>query len=178
MTEPKIHLKKVAPAEVLVLQKFAEQTFLDTYANQNTEEDMVKYLADHFNIELLSKELISADVEYYFAKIEEKIVGYFKLNFNQAQTEIVDEAAAEIERIYAAKQYHGKGVGKVLFEGALEVAKKRNASFIWLGVWEKNPRAIRFYEKSGFVVFDRHIFVLGTDVQTDLMMKLELERNG
>ncbi|MFT7613959.1 MAG: GNAT superfamily N-acetyltransferase, partial [Parvicellaceae bacterium] len=128
-----------------------------------------------FNKELLSIELISADVEYYFAKIEEEIVGYFKLNFGQAQTEIVDEAAAEIERIYAAKQYHGKGVGKVLFEGAIEVAKERNASFIWLGVWEKNPRAIRFYEKCGFTVFDKHTFILGTDEQTDLMMKLEIK---
>jgi GNAT superfamily N-acetyltransferase len=142
MTEHSVSIEKVAPAEVLVLQRFAEKTFLDTYADQNTEGDMVKYLAEHFNKELLSIELISADVEYYFAKIEEEIVGYFKLNFGQAQTEIVDEAAAEIERIYAAKQYHGKGVGKVLFEGAIEVAKERNASFIWLGVWEKNPRAI------------------------------------
>jgi GNAT superfamily N-acetyltransferase len=173
MIDTKIHIEKVSLLEVQTLKAFAEQTFLDTYASQNTEEDMVKYLADHFNLKLLTEEINSSDAEYYLAKIDKEVVGYFKLNYRKAQTEVVDENALEIERIYASTQYHGKGVGKVLFENILQIAKSKAVSFIWLGVWEKNPRAIRFYEKCGFVEFDKHVFVLGTDEQTDLMMKLE-----
>jgi len=178
LDDTQVDIEKVLLPEIQTLKTFAEQTFLDTYASQNTEEDMANYLADHFNLKLLTEEVISSDAEYYLAKIEKEVVGYFKLNYGQAQTEVVDENAVEIERIYASTQYHGKGVGKVLFESILQIAQSRAASFIWLGVWEKNPRAIRFYEKCGFVEFDKHVFVLGTDEQTDLMMKLELKSNS
>lgn len=81
----------------------------------------------------------------------------------------------EIERIYVLKEFHGKKVGQILYEKAIELAKGIDADFIWLGVWEENPRAIRFYEKNGFSAFDKHIFQLGNDEQTDIMMKLELK---
>ena len=174
MNELDIHIEKVSLSEIQALKAIAEKTFLDTYASQNTEEDMAKYLADHFNLKLLGKEVNSTDSAYYFAKIENEIIGYFKLNYGQAQTELIDESAVEIERIYATKAYHCKGLGKLLFENSVQIAKKRNAPYIWLGVWDKNARAIRFYEKCGFAEFDRHVFMLGNDKQTDLMMKLEL----
>lgn len=73
------------------------------------------------------------------------------------------------------KEFHGKKVGQILYEKALKLAQEINADFVWLGVWEQNSRAIRFYEKNGFMAFDKHIFKLGNDEQTDIMMKLTLK---
>ena len=86
-----------------------------------------------------------------------------------------DNKALEIERIYVAKAFHGKKVGQILYEKAIHIAKQMNVAYVWLGVWEENPRAIHFYKKNGFVEFDKHIFRLGDDEQTDLMMKLEIK---
>ncbi|MEY4459269.1 MAG: hypothetical protein RIT38_474, partial [Bacteroidota bacterium] len=91
-----------------------------------------------------------------------------------SQTELKDNTALEIERIYVAKAFHGKKIGQLLYDKAIEVAKVKMVEYIWLGVWEENHRAINFYTKNGFVAFDKHIFVLGEDAQTDIMMKLEL----
>jgi len=95
------------------------------------------------------------------------------LNWGAAQTELTDPTAFEIERIYVLKPYLGKGMGNFLMDAALEIAYKMKPSYVWLGVWEKNERAIRFYEKYGFKVFGSHLFSLGNDIQTDLLMKLE-----
>ncbi|MCB0820060.1 MAG: GNAT family N-acetyltransferase, partial [Bacteroidetes bacterium] len=80
----------------------------------------------------------------------------------------------EIERVYVLKEFHGMHVGRKLLEKAIELANSQNSEFVWLGVWEKNHKAIRFYEKNGFKPFDKHIFRLGEDEQTDIMMKLDL----
>ncbi len=174
LDQNKITIEEVALSGLKELQTIGKQTFFETFSAGNTKEDMNKYLAEKFSSDQLTQELSDPDSAFYFAKIENEIVGYLKLNFNDAQTEISDKEAVEIERIYVLNQYHGKKVGQILYDTALEVAKSRNASYIWLGVWEKNPRAIRFYEKNGFVVFDKHVFVLGNDEQTDIMMKLFL----
>ena len=94
-----------------------------------------------------------------------------------AQTELKENIGLEIERIYVLKEFHGKNVGQILYDTAFEVAKRINAEYLWLGVWEHNPRAINFYKKNGFVEFDKHIFKLGDDEQTDIMMKLKLDYN-
>jgi ribosomal protein S18 acetylase RimI-like enzyme len=86
-----------------------------------------------------------------------------------------DERAMEIERIYVLKDFHGKNVGQLLYQKAIDIALVKKADYVWLGVWEENPRAINFYKKNGFVEFDKHIFVLGDDEQTDIMMRLKLK---
>lgn len=156
------------------LQKIGRQTFSDTFSDGNTSDDMEKYLDKKFSIEQLTLELNNSESVFYFAKIAGEVVGYLKLNFGAAQTESNLDSAVEIERIYVYKEFFGKKVGQVLYNTALEIAKKKEAEYIWLGVWEENPRAIRFYEKNGFVEFDKHMFVLGDDAQTDIMMKLKL----
>lgn len=94
--------------------------------------------------------------------------------FSESQTELKDSKSFEIERIYVLKEYQGKDVGQLLYQKALAIAKQSNVEYIWLGVWEKNVRAINFYKKNGFVTFDTHIFKLGDEQQTDFMMKLQL----
>ena len=113
---------------------------------------------------------------FYFAELDNQVIGYLKLNFGGAQTELKDNKALEIERIYVTKAFHGKKVGQLLYNKAIEVAKEKSADYIWLGVWEENQKALQFYKKNGFVEFDKHVFVLGDDAQTDLMMKLELTK--
>jgi ribosomal protein S18 acetylase RimI-like enzyme len=95
-----------------------------------------------------------------------------KLNEGGAQTELQKEDSFEIERIYVLSDFQGKGIGRQLLEKAIQMAKEKKASYIWLGVWEENKRAIQFYKKNGFIAFDEHYFMLGDDKQTDIMMKL------
>ncbi len=167
--------KKLTLNDIDQLQKIGRQTFYETFSESNTEENMKSYLEDGFSTDKLKTELNDKNAEFYFAKIDEKIIGYLKLNFGQSQTELKDDKALEIERIYVLKEFHGKKVGQILYDKAIEIAKQKNADYVWLGVWEKNPRAINFYKKNGFVEFDKHIFKLGDEEQTDIMMKLNLK---
>jgi ribosomal protein S18 acetylase RimI-like enzyme len=169
-----IEIKRIASNDVVALQNISSQTFIETFAEVNTSENMTSYLAEEFSLEKLSSELINPNIEYYFASIGKEVIGYLKLNFGIAQKELQNENSLEIERIYVSKEYLGKQVGQLLLGKAIAIANDKKLDFIWLGVWEKNQRAIRFYEKNGFVVFDEHLFILGNDKQTDLLMKLKL----
>ena len=137
---------------------------------------MDKYLQEAFSLEQLRAELTNKNAAFYFAVMQNKPIGYLKVNFGSAQTDIRDEHALEIERIYVLQEFHGQKVGQQLYEKALAIARQKNMDYIWLGVWEKNARAIRFYEKNGFVAFGKHEFMLGNDEQTDILMKLQLKR--
>ena len=171
-----IKIKKVSLSDIEKLQKIGKQTFVETFSGGNTEENLAKYLEDGFSIEKLTKELNDKNSEFYFAETENEVIGYLKLNFGESQTELKDKKALEIERIYVVKEYHGKKIASLLYDKAIEIANQINADYIWLGVWEENPRAISFYKKNGFVEFDKHIFILGEDEQTDIMMKLDLKK--
>lgn len=169
-----VEIKKVTIHDIGQLKQIGRETFSETFSSGNTEENMNKYLEEGFSVEKLTEELNNKNSEFYFALSENKVIGYLKINFGKSQTELQDDKALEIERIYVLKEFHGKKVGQVLYEKAIEIAKQKNAVYIWLGVWEENPRAISFYKKNGFVEFDKHIFKLGDDEQTDIMMKLKL----
>lgn len=158
------------------LQKISITTFKETFEEVNTEEDMQKYLNENLNEEKLKSELENLDSEFYFAENNDEILGYLKLNFGNAQTENQGNETLEIERIYVLKEFFSFKIGQILFEKSLEIAKEKSMNFIWLGVWEENHRAIKFYEKNGFKVFGKHKFVLGKDVQTDLLMKLKIDK--
>lgn len=169
-----ITIRKIKLADIEDLQAIARQTFVETFADHNTADDMQKYLDNNLSTDQLKKELADINSEFYFASLDNKVIGYLKINFGQAQTELKDKSSLEIERIYVLKDFHGKKVGQVLYDKAIDIAKQTNADYVWLGVWEKNPRAIKFYEKNGFVAFDKHIFKLGNDEQTDIMMRLKI----
>lgn len=169
-----ISIVKVKPHEIRTLQKIGRQTFQETFSDSNSEENMKNYLEEGFSVEKLTLELHNPDSEFYFAIHENDIIGYLKINFGDAQTELKDHKALEIERIYVVNAFHGKHVGQLLYDKAITIAKEKGVEYIWLGVWEENVKAIRFYTKNGFMVFDKHIFKLGDDEQTDIMMRLKL----
>ena len=168
-------LKKVTNNDLPQLQEIGRKTFDETFSADNSKEDMHKYLKEGFSEEQLAVELNNAHSEFYFAVNNKEVIGYLKLNYGPAQTELQDENAVEIERIYVLKEFHGKKVGQMLYEKALQIAREKEAEYVWLGVWEKNLRAINFYKKNGFVEFGKHIFKLGEDEQTDIMIKLRLK---
>lgn len=170
-----LEIKKVTIKDIDQLQKIGKNTFFETFSAANTEENMKRYLDEEFSVKKLTNELNDQFAEFYFATIDNKVIGYLKLNFGQSQTELKDDKAIEIERIYVLKEFHGKKVGQLLYDKAIQISRQKNANYVWLGVWEKNPRAINFYNKNGFVEFDKHLFKLGDDEQTDIMMKLILK---
>lgn len=170
-----IDIKKVAAKDIDQLQKISRQTFYEALSAGNTEENMKKYLEEGFSFDKLTAELNNSNSEFYFAALKNIVIGYLKLNFGQSQTDIKDEKALEIERIYVLKEFYGKSVGQLLMDKAINVGRQKNVDYVWLGVWEENPRAISFYKKNGFVGFGKHIFKLGSDEQIDIMMKLHLK---
>tara|TARA_R110002020_G_scaffold156218_1_gene338025 strand:+ start:50817 stop:51344 length:528 start_codon:yes stop_codon:yes gene_type:complete len=169
-------IRKVNIQDIEKLKEIGKLTFAETFSSENSEEDMREYLEEGFSTEKLKTELTDKNAEFFFAELDDKVIGYLKVNFGQSQTELKDENALEIERIYVLKEFHGKKVGQILYDKAIELAKEKSADYVWLGVWEQNPRAIRFYEKNGFIAFDKHLFKLGNDEQTDIMMKLNLNK--
>ncbi len=172
-----IQIVKADFKDIGKLQDIGRQTFCETFTEGNAEENMQKYLEEGFSDQKLGTELNDTNSEFYIALFKSRVIGYLKVNFGQAQTELKDSTSLEIERIYVLKEFHGQKVGQLLYVKAIEIAKQAKAKYVWLGVWEKNPRAISFYKRNGFVEFDKHIFKLGDDEQTDLMMRLDLTQN-
>ena len=170
-----INIVKISISDIDQLQKISRQTFYESFSALNTVENMEKYLEEGFSVERLGAELNDKNAQFYFAMLGNDIIGYLKLNFGDSQTELKDNKALEIERIYVLKEFQGRKIGQLLYEKAIEVAKQAGADYVWLGVWEENPGAINFYRRNGFVEFDKHIFKLGDDEQTDIMMKLQLK---
>ena len=170
-----IVINKIGIEQIELLQQIGRQTFEETFAESNSAENMAKYIEEAYSYEKLSAELNNPNSFFYFAMLDEKVIGYLKLNMGGSQTELKDNDALEIERIYVLKSFQGKKVGQMLFDKAIQIGKEQNAAFVWLGVWEENKRALQFYTKNGFVEFDQHVFVLGDEAQTDIMMKLKLK---
>jgi ribosomal protein S18 acetylase RimI-like enzyme len=170
-----IIINKASLEDLETLQSLGKQTFYETFAKDNSKEAMQKYLEESFSTEKIKSELNNPDSQFFIAWEEDNPIGYLKVNSGKAQTELQDETSLEIERIYVKSSHHGKKVGQLLYDKALETAKQFNKSYVWLGVWEENERALNFYKKNGFVEFDKHIFILGEDKQTDLMMKKILD---
>ena len=135
---------------------------------------MQAYLSNHLTIESLGAELDNPNSEFYFAMEDNEPIAYFKINTGPAQTELQEENGLEIERIYVLKVHQGKKLGKRIMQECIGVALQRGKTYVWLGVWEHNVNAIRFYQNNGFVQFDKHDFQLGNELQTDVMMKVEL----
>jgi ribosomal protein S18 acetylase RimI-like enzyme len=160
--------------DVLKLQSISSITFSQTFNEYNSSSDMEVYLNNSYSIEKLKSEINNPNSEFFFAMDGEKVVGYLKINTREAQTEKKDLSAFEIERIYVDQLYQGKKIGQLLFNKAIEIAKSKKVSYLWLGVWEENHRALAFYKKNGFTPFDKHIFKLGNEEQTDIMMRLDL----
>lgn len=156
------------------MREIAVKTFSDAFESQNNPEDFRDYMQKAFSEDQLLTELNHPDSHFYFALTENGKAGYFKLNFLDAQSDIKDPMAAELERIYVYRSYQGKNIGRWMVQRAVEIVKKFKKTYIWLGVWQENKAAIRFYEKMGFEKFGQHPYYIGKDRQMDWLMKMHI----
>ena len=172
--KPDLIITKISAEEADAFREFSSRTFLEAFAHLNTGSDIHIYMSKAFSREQLLSELQNPESEFYFVRSGDQIMGYLKLNSGQTQTDLKESNGIEIERIYVDKNFQGQQIGKLLLDKALDVAKEKNMDYIWLGVWEENKNAIRFYERHGFIATGTHPFLLGNDWQTDIIMRFEI----
>ena len=166
----KIRYGNISDASMLF--ELGAKTFFDTFARDNTPENISLYMERSFSREIQLDELSQPDIIFLIAELENEPVGYAKLRMNSHEESVKGTKVIEIERIYAAQEHIGKGVGKELMRACINEATRRGCDSVWLGVWEKNQRAIEFYAKWGFKEVGTHIFMLGDDPQRDFIMEL------
>lgn len=163
-------MKKCNLEDLQTLQEVSIETFNETFKEQNSPENMKAYLEKAFNLKQLEMELSNTSSQFFFVHFNTEVAGYLKVNIDDAQSEEMGNESLEIERIYIKNKFQKHGLGKVLFNKALEMALDFNKNNIWLGVWEKNANAIAFYKKMGFVQTGAHSFYMGDEEQTDFIM--------
>ncbi|HVS91623.1 MAG TPA: GNAT family N-acetyltransferase [Mucilaginibacter sp.] len=170
-----IQIRRVRPSETDILLALSRKTFYDAFEHLNNPVDFEAYTSKAFTRDKLLSEIENPDSEFYFAILDDEPVGYIKLNYRNAQTEFKDADAVEVERIYVLANQQGKKIGNRLLDFAIDKAINKNLRYIWLGVWEHNHNAMRFYERNGFNAFSSHHFMVGNDQQTDILVKRELK---
>ncbi len=170
-----LHYKKCSVGDLETLLWISRKTFSDAFEKENNPEDFQSYIDTAFRREAISDQLKNKKIHFYFVYVNDELAGYFKLNETGAQSDINDPETVELERIYVLEDFQGKNIGTRMLNEVTAIARKLEVNYLWLGVWEENRSAIRFYERYGFVKFGEHPYAVNTDIQTDWLMKLELE---
>jgi ribosomal protein S18 acetylase RimI-like enzyme len=165
-----IALRRATPADAARLAAFAATAFTDTFAAQNRPEDLAVYLAQAFGEPLQRAELTDPQCTVFLAERDGEIVGYAMLREGAPPACVHDTSAIEIARLYAGQRWIGAGIGALLMQRCLVEAAARARRTIWLGVWERNTRAIGFYQRWHFTIVGSQSFQLGTDRQNDRVM--------
>ena len=157
--------------DATLLAELGATTFYETFAKDNSEEDMTAYLQANFTVERLEEELSVPHSIFLIAECAGKPKGYAKLNKGTEEVCVEGSSAIEIVRLYLLTEAIGIGLGSALMQACLHYAIEHGFLTIWLGVWEHNPQAIAFYRKWGFEQVGSHVFQLGNDQQTDLILQ-------
>jgi diamine N-acetyltransferase len=167
-------IRPCVAADLDALRDISYRTYDQTFRPMNEPATMDAYLASAFDRERLRAELSNPDSAFFFLLVDGVLAGYLKVNDAGAQTDLNDPDSLELERIYVDQPFQGRGLGKVLMEKGVAIARRKGKKRVWLGVWERNARAIRFYEKEGFRKVSTHSFVMGDERQTDFIMQRDL----
>lgn len=162
--------RRATAADAEALSLLAEYTFRATFAMANTPDDMDLHCRTNYRPEIQAREITAPDRITLLCEDRGELIGFAQLHWGDAPACVAGEARAEIQRLYVASQWHGKGVAQSLMDACLHELRVRGVDVVWLGVWEHNPRAISFYEKFAFVTVGEHVFALGTDPQRDIVM--------
>jgi diamine N-acetyltransferase len=169
-----VTIQLVHPSKIDQLLVLSRKTFYDAFEYLNNSDDFEAYTSKAFTREQLLSEIENPDSAFYFAVVDNEPVGYIKLNYRDAQAEFREPDAVEVSRIYILASQQGKKIGNQLLDFAINKSIEDKMQYIWLGVWEHNLAAQRFYERNGFVKVGSHEFVVGRDIQVDFLMKREL----
>jgi ribosomal protein S18 acetylase RimI-like enzyme len=172
--QPEIIIRLATEIDAELVADLSRQTFYESFAGDNTEENMDKFMNLQFTKERLIDEVKQPWQLFFLAYIKDEPVGYVKLREGSVPTQLDARLCLEIARIYSVHHKIGKGVGKKLMQTCHQIARQKEKTILWLGVWKQNQRAIDFYRAWGFEIFGEQEFVLGDDVQTDWLMKKHL----
>ncbi len=162
------------PGHAELIADLARRTFYDAFAAQNTAENMRIFQEEQFTRQMQIAEVGAPGRTFFLAWVNGKPVGFASMRESPPPRALGAVSAIEIVQLYSEQKTIGKGVGKALMAACLEFARQKGKDWVWLGVWEHNPRAIAFYSKWGFERFGEHIFLVGLDAQTDWWMKKKL----
>lgn len=176
MSEPhgEVTIRSCDANDLEVICGLGRRTFRETFSDKNAPENMDRYLDEAFDPGSILSQLEGPGSSFFILEVDGKAAGYLKVNLGSAQTDIHDPESLEVERIYVAKEFQGMGLGRRLMDFAVGSAASLGRKWVWLGVWEENRKAIGFYERCGFRRIGTHTFTLGSDKQTDLVMRLDL----
>ncbi len=152
------------------LAELAELTFRHTFEAANTPEDMRLHCATHYGEAIQAREIADPEMATLVCEHEGQLVGFAQLRWGHSPDCIKAERPAEIQRLYVRQAWHGKGIAHDLMSESIALAKASGVDQVWLGVWERNPRALAFYKKWGFAAVGEHVFPVGTDPQRDIIM--------
>ena len=163
------YIRRADINDAQTLSDLSEITFFDTFKDTCTADDMQGFIKECFNVELIKKELLDPDDFYFIAFINGMAAGYIRMKEDSSDVEIISKhKSIELKRIYVLKKYHSQKLGAALMNFALNFAADKNYEIIWLGVWEHNERAKKFYKKFGFEnTGAKHPFPIGNTPQTD-----------
>ncbi|HYN85524.1 MAG TPA: GNAT family N-acetyltransferase [Pyrinomonadaceae bacterium] len=174
-SEAVIEIRRGDAGDAASLAELGARTFYETFAADNTPEDMAAYLSSAFTPELLAQELADPRSCFFVAEAAGEAVGYAKLHAGEAPDGVRGDKPVELARLYVAQEWLGRGVGPELMRACLAEARAGGHRTVWLGVWEHNHRARAFYRRLGFRDVGAKIFVVGFDEQTDTVMELSLD---
>ncbi len=175
MADDATTLRRATVADAAALAVLAERTFRDTFAGANSPQDMETHCAENFSMDIQRSELADPQRVTLLAEAGETAAGFAQLVLGNAARCLRCALPAELNRLYVLGEWHGRGVAQELMAAALAAAARAGCDQLWLGVWERNPKAIAFYRKFGFEVIGEHRFVLGRDPQRDLVMAVRLD---
>jgi len=170
-----LNIREAKNSDLIPLIKMARTAFLQAFIKGNKIENVNSYLEKAFTVKQFTEEFDTSASTFFIAELDEKIIGYIKLNLTPAQTDIHDPESLEIARLYLLEDVVGKGFGVQLLTLAFDFARKHHKKYVWLGVWEHNLNAIKFYHKHGFEKFSDHPFQFGDELQTDWLMRKYVE---
>lgn len=153
-----------------MLSRFAESTFRATYGAMNTADHMATHCRNCFGEQIQSAEISNSDMATLLCEDKGTLIGYAQLLWGEAPDFISSGNPGEIQRLYVGDDWHGKGVAQGLMDACMDEMRKRGSDIVWLGVWERNPRAVAFYKKRGFIEVGEHVFSFGGEPQRDIVM--------
>ena len=165
-----IRIRRAGTADAPALATLAESTFRETFGQHNSEDDMRRHCATHFGATIQAAEIRDPAIVTLLAERGGEMAGFAQLHLHQPKDGVAAAHPSELHRIYVAAGHHGTGLARRLLDAALDAAREAGSDYLWLGVWERNPRAVAFYRKAGFEEIGEHVFVLGSDRQRDILM--------
>ena len=168
-------IRIATPTDAAVVAELARRTFHDTFAHNNDASDMALHLAQAYGVDIQTRELLDRDITTLLVEEGGAAIAYAQLRGDHVPDCVTGPGPIELWRFYVSQQWHGRGVAQPLMKAVKAEARARGAQTLWLGVWEQNDRARAFYAKCGFANAGEHIFLFGTDPQTDLVMVAPLD---